>query len=107
MSWQALSVIQVTETWQFSAPTQGSLFRLKHSLFGTAHSFVIGWVCQAHFIGDKVEIYQPKKTFPVDEFVVFEFVQPICFFDRIIGLKKSRTREKNNLVWTVEIDNWT
>ncbi|MEH2434974.1 MAG: hypothetical protein V7K25_12095 [Nostoc sp.] len=59
MSWQTITAIQVTDTWQFTAPIQGSLFRLKHSLLGTApHSFISGWVCQANFTNDnKVEIY--------------------------------------------------
>lgn len=105
MSWQTISAIQVTDIWQFTAPTQGSLFRLKHSLLGTAHSFISGWVCQANFTDDdKVQIYQPQKIFPESEFTILEFLLPACFSERRIAVKKHSSKERNNLVWVVEID---
>lgn len=106
MGWQTISAIQVTDAWQFTAPIQGSLFRFKYSLLGTAHSFLSGWVCQANFINEQLEIYQLKKTYPSDELVVLEFVSPVCFIDRRIGIKKCKSREISNLVWIVEIDVW-
>ncbi|MEH1795876.1 MULTISPECIES: hypothetical protein [unclassified Nostoc] len=106
MAWQTISAIQVTNTWQFTAPIEGNLFRLKHSLLGTAHGFLSGWVCQATFINEQVEIYQPQKIYPRNELVILEFISPACFSERRIGVKKRQSREINNLVWIVEVDIW-
>ena len=106
MGWQTVSTIQVTDSWQFTAPVEESIFRLKHSLLGTAHSFMSGWVCQANFTNEQVEVYQLKKAYPSKEFVILEFVSPACFSERRIGIKKHKSREINNLQWIVEIDVW-
>ncbi|WP_041565277.1 hypothetical protein [Nostoc punctiforme] len=106
MPWQTISAIQVTNTWQFTAPINGNLFRLKHSLLGTAHGFMSGLVCQAAFTNEQIEIYQPQKIYPRNELVILEFISPACFFDRRIGIKKRQSREINNLVWIVEVSIW-
>lgn len=86
MSWTVVKAILLSPTWQFTEPTEGSIFRIYHELAPVAGTFIIA---QAQINQDNsVEIADARfySSSELPEVIVLE--KPEYFTSRRIGVKK-------------------
>ena len=98
--WSEIGLINLIDEWQFSQPSDASLFRVIQT--SSLGFYGLGVIAQASS-NEALEIFEPQKfylTFP--EIQVFRLRKPPCFLNRTIAVKGRRYRFPLGLTIKIE-----
>jgi hypothetical protein len=87
MTWTPVATILLTNSWQFTEPVDGSIFRIKHIVVPVA--FYKGLICQSFFGDSAIELFDIQSLYAKPEADIVEMRFPSGFVNRRIGVKRS------------------
>lgn len=100
--WKPLATLSLNKGWSLTLPVTGSLFRVGHILT-PANDLRQGYIAQASAYAP-LEILGIRKLYSKQEYDIYEFIQPICWSERVIAVKNGFYYSPNS--WAVSIDVW-
>lgn len=87
MSWVSLGSFKLVNNWQFSAPSEGEIFRINHELIQNNGNSVRGVIAQG-FEDERVNIFNPKLFSYREETEIFTFYFPLGLKQHSLCLKR-------------------
>lgn len=105
MTWQQIANLNLTNAWQITAPVEGNLFRLKHTLSGISDPipYLKGAIAQAELIqGEPLTLYEAQRFhYQGSESEALRLEQPEGFQERRIAIRRLDAVPGN---WNVQIE---
>lgn len=99
MPWQTLQTFTLSKDWQFSALTDGTLFRLKHTLTTNSGLFT-GLICQRFADSNASDLFDIRKVYAKTERDLIELLIPEFLSGRSIGIRRT---DRYVNAWTIEL----
>lgn len=99
MPWQEIAQFELSQSWQWTAPIAGAMFRLRHL---TQDANTRGLISQALFVSGKLQLFESQRFSPKseEELILFRFPDELIS-ERRIAAKLSSS---STTPWTVAID---
>jgi hypothetical protein len=101
MAWVSIATISLTNNWNFTLPTVGEWFRVRHSLPNNVSK--TGLIAQASTTGG-IELLGIRKLYSKSQADIYQFIQPDCWSQRVIAVRGRWMSSK--VPWLVSIDVW-
>lgn len=102
--WRYLTNFELTSDWQFSTPSDNTIFRLRHVCQNRNKYQPIAIVALANQLDTGIEIYNPLRISPRPEMEIIQFPKLLQNWEYCLGIKYLPFSDQLPFRWSISVD---